>query len=102
MKGLSVQFCTLARATIERYNISSVVVCLSVYLVYGFYLVGDGVCMCVMACVIVWMMFVCVCVCLCVQSIRVKLVQNSGSIERRYSSWIGGSILASLVKISSI
>ena len=31
------------------------------------------------------------------QSIRVKLVQNSGAIERRYSSWIGGSILASLV-----
>ena len=31
------------------------------------------------------------------QSIRVKLVQNASPIERRYSSWIGGSILTSLV-----
>lgn len=31
------------------------------------------------------------------QSIRVKLVQNSSTVERRFSSWIGGSILASLV-----
>ena len=26
-----------------------------------------------------------------------KLVQNSSTVERRFSSWIGGSILASLV-----
>ena len=31
------------------------------------------------------------------QSIRVKLVQNSSTVERRFSSWIGGSILSSLV-----
>lgn len=29
-------------------------------------------------------------------SIRVKMVQNASTVERRYSSWIGGSILASL------
>lgn len=29
-------------------------------------------------------------------SMRVKLVQNSSTVERRFSSWIGGSILASL------
>jgi len=33
------------------------------------------------------------------QSIRVKLVQNSSTVERRFSSWIGGSILASLVSL---
>ncbi len=31
------------------------------------------------------------------QSIRVKLVQNTSAVERRFSSWIGGSILGSLV-----
>ena len=40
-------------------------------------------------CACVWFLFS--------QSIRVKLVQNSSTIERRFSSWIGGSILASLV-----
>jgi hypothetical protein len=29
-------------------------------------------------------------------SVRVKLVQNTSAIERRFSPWIGGSILASL------
>lgn len=28
---------------------------------------------------------------------KVKVVQNSSTVERRFSSWIGGSILASLV-----
>ena len=27
-----------------------------------------------------------------------KLVQNATTVERRFSSWIGGSILASLVR----
>ena len=31
------------------------------------------------------------------QSMKVKVVQNSSTVERRFSSWIGGSILASLV-----
>ena len=31
------------------------------------------------------------------QSIRVKLVQNTSAMERRFSPWIGGSIIASLV-----
>ena len=35
------------------------------------------------------------------QSVRVKMVQNVTTIERRYSSWIGGSILASLVSTRS-
>ena len=34
------------------------------------------------------------------QSIRVKLVQNVSAVERRFSPWIGGSILASLVGLS--
>ena len=40
-------------------------------------------------CACVWFLFS--------QSIRVKLVQNSSTVERKFSSWIGGSILASLV-----
>jgi len=31
---------------------------------------------------------------------RLKLVSNNQASERKYSSWIGGSILASLVSIS--
>ena len=30
-----------------------------------------------------------------------KLVQNTSAIERRFSPWIGGSILASLVSLLS-
>lgn len=32
-----------------------------------------------------------------VQSMRLKLIANNTTVERRFSSWIGGSILASLV-----
>lgn len=37
--------------------------------------------------------------CLCLQSMRLKLMACNSSIERRFSSWIGGSILASLVRL---
>ena len=33
------------------------------------------------------------------QSIRVKVIQNASTVEKRFSSWIGGSILASLVRM---
>lgn len=32
------------------------------------------------------------------QSMRLKLIANSTTVERRFSAWIGGSILASLVR----
>lgn len=35
----------------------------------------------------------------CLQSMRLKIISAAGSAERRFSSWIGGSILASLVSI---
>ena len=38
------------------------------------------------------------CILFC-QSIRVKVIQNATTVEKRFSSWIGGSILASLVRI---
>jgi hypothetical protein len=52
------------------------------------------VCVCVRACV-----HACVCVCVLVyaQSMKLKLLFSSVNAERRFSSWIGGSILASLV-----
>ena len=31
------------------------------------------------------------------QSMRLKLIANNTTVERRFSAWIGGSILASLV-----
>ena len=31
------------------------------------------------------------------QSMKLKIISATGSSERRFSSWIGGSILASLV-----
>ena len=31
------------------------------------------------------------------QSARLKIISNNSTLERRFSSWIGGSILASLV-----
>ena len=31
-----------------------------------------------------------------------KVVSNNTSVERRFSSWIGGSVLASLVKIRGV
>ena len=34
------------------------------------------------------------------QSMRLKVISNNSTIERRFSSWIGGSILASLVRMS--
>ena len=36
------------------------------------------------------------------KSVRVKVVQNATSVERRFSSWIGGSILASLVSCNDM
>lgn len=37
--------------------------------------------------------------CLCDwQSMRLKLIANNTTVERRFSAWIGGSILASLVR----
>ena len=49
--------------------------------------------------------FICICIVLCnnvllFQSIRVKVIQNASTVEKRFSSWIGGSILASLVRIN--
>lgn len=32
------------------------------------------------------------------QSMRLKLIANNTTVERRFSAWIGGSILASLVR----
>lgn len=33
------------------------------------------------------------------QSMRLKLIANNTTVERRFSAWIGGSILASLVSM---
>ena len=33
---------------------------------------------------------------------RLKLIANNTTVERRFSSWIGGSILASLVSLSTL
>lgn len=35
------------------------------------------------------------------QSMRLKLIANNTTVERRFSAWIGGSILASLVRKTS-
>lgn len=35
------------------------------------------------------------------QSMRLKLIANNTTVERRFSAWIGGSILASLVRTHS-
>lgn len=35
------------------------------------------------------------------QSMRLKLIANNTTVERRFSAWIGGSILASLVRTTS-
>lgn len=42
------------------------------------------------------MLWLCVCDW---QSMRLKLIANNTTVERRFSAWIGGSILASLVRI---
>ena len=39
------------------------------------------------------------CIRCCLQNMKLKIISSSVSAERRFSSWIGGSILASLVSL---